>query len=99
MLLRWRGDVKEIFYVEGDTLMAVSVTTSPAFSPGAARPLFEDRPGFEGRGQQYDVTPDGQRFVVVETLGDADARPFMWSKLVRRVPRPRAGLSPLKQTT
>jgi len=70
---RWRGDGKEIFYVEGATLMAVSVTTSPAFSIGAAQPLFEDGPAFEGRGQQYDVTLDGQRFVVVETLGDGDA--------------------------
>ena len=69
---RWRGDGKEIFYVEGGTLMAVSVTTSPVFSPGAAQPLFKDQTAFVGRGQQYDVTPDGQRFVVIETLGDAD---------------------------
>ena len=70
---RWYGDGKEIFYVEEGTMMAVSVTTSPAFSVGAAQPLFEDRAALEGRGQLYDVTPDGQRFVVVETLGDADA--------------------------
>ncbi len=70
---RWRGDGKEIFYVEGDTLIAVSVTTSPVFSPGAAQPLFEDETAFASRGQRYDVTPDGQRFVVVETLGDAGA--------------------------
>ena len=30
------------------------------------------RAPFASRGQQYDVTPDGQRYVVVETLGDAD---------------------------
>ncbi len=53
--------------------MAVSVTTSPVFSPGGAQPLFEDKTAFVDRGQQYDVTPDGQRFVVVETLRDADA--------------------------
>ena len=53
--------------------MAVSMTTSPVFSPGAAQPLFEDQTAFVGRGQRYDVTPDGQRFVVVEMLGDADA--------------------------
>ena len=68
---RWRSDGKEIFYVEGNTLMAVSVTTSPAFSVGAAQPLFEDKTAFASRGQQYDVAPDGQRFVIVETLGDA----------------------------
>ena len=50
--------------------MAVSVTTSLTFSVGAAQPLFEDETAFASRGQQYDVTPDGQRFVVVETLGD-----------------------------
>ena len=70
---RWRGDGKELFYVEGDTLIAVSVTTSPAFSVGAAKPLFQDGSAFEGRGQQYDVTPDGQRFVVVKTLIEANA--------------------------
>ena len=66
---RWRADGKELFYVEGDTLMAVEVTTTPAFSVvGAARKLFTDKQAFGGRGQRYDVTPDGQRFVVVETL-------------------------------
>ena len=70
---RWHGDGKEIFYVQGDTLMAAPVTTSPAFSGGNAQPLFEDKTAFAARGQQYDVTPDGQRFVVVETLGEADA--------------------------
>ena len=70
---RWRGDGKEIFYVEGDTLMAAPVTTSPAFFVGAVEPLFEDETAFASRGHQYDVAPDGQRFVVVETLGDADA--------------------------
>ena len=70
---RWHGDGKEIFYVEGDTVMAVSVTTSPTFSPGAAQPLFQDQTALEDRGQRYDVTPEGQRFVVVETLGADDA--------------------------
>ena len=53
--------------------MAVSVTTSPTFSPGAAQPLFQDQTALEDRGQRYDVTPEGQRFVVVETLGADDA--------------------------
>ena len=70
---RWRGDGKEIFYVEEDALVAVSVTTSPAFSVGMAKGLFDGQGAFDGVGQLYDVTPDGQRFVVVETLEDPPA--------------------------
>ena len=66
---RWRGDSKELFYVEDDTLVAVSVTTSPSFSVGAVTRLFEDRGALaRARGHHYDVAPDGRRFVLVETL-------------------------------
>ena len=70
---RWRGDGKELFYVEGDTLVAVSVTTKPSFSIGATRRLFDAQDAFDGRGQQYDVSADGQRFVMVETLDEHPA--------------------------
>ena len=66
--LRWRGDSKEVFYVEGDTLVAVSVTTGPTFSVGSPRRLFDAQDAFVGRGHRYDVSADGQRFVMVETL-------------------------------
>ena len=39
---RWSHDGKELFYVEGETLTAVEVTTSPAFATVAATPLFSD---------------------------------------------------------
>ena len=67
---RWSGDGKEIFHVQEDTLVAVSVTTSPAFSVGTATRLFEGYGAFDRRGQEYDVAPDEQRFVMVETLED-----------------------------
>ncbi len=38
---RWSRDGKELFYVEGSTLMAVSVSLDPIFSAGATTPLFE----------------------------------------------------------
>ena len=65
---RWRNDGKELFYVEGDTLIVVAVTTRPAFSVGSATRLFEDKVAFIGRGQQYDVSADGDRFVVREVI-------------------------------
>ena len=38
---RWSRDGKELFYVEGDTLMAAKVTTTPSFS-FSPPPLFQD---------------------------------------------------------
>ncbi len=61
---RWRGDGKEIFYLALDNkLMAAEVNGQGAtLEVGAVRPLFEARPA--GAGNVYDVTADGQRFLV-----------------------------------
>ncbi len=67
---RWRTDGEELFYVEGDTLMAVPVSTSPELTVGTPKPLFSS-PGLLLNGARvlnYDVTPDGQRFVVWERI-------------------------------
>ena len=67
---RWRRDGKEIFFVEGDQLMAVSVTTQPAFSPGTPAPLFSRRHLTDLNHPQYDVTSDGQRFILRDRLAN-----------------------------
>ncbi|PWU04574.1 MAG: hypothetical protein C5B51_16430 [Terriglobia bacterium] len=59
---RWRRNRKEIFYVQQNRLMAVSVSTGPAFSPGAPEPLFENRLLQTG----YDVAADGKQFITLE---------------------------------
>lgn len=69
---RWSKDGKEIFYVEGDTLVAVPVTTTPGFSMGAPQKLFQSA-GFRSSrtfAPQYDVSPDSQRFVTIEPAGE-----------------------------
>jgi len=71
---RWSRDGKELFYVEGDTLMAVEVSTSPSFTSGATTRLFQHpnlRAPVEHR---YDVSRDGQRFVLVETVESEEAK-------------------------
>jgi Tol biopolymer transport system component len=67
---RWRRDGKELFYLNGNVVVAAEVNgTGAAFQVGAARRLFEVRRrtqsyrGF-GLSSAYDVTPDGQRFLV-----------------------------------
>jgi len=60
----WRRDGKEIFYLSADNkLMVVKVETSGgSFAAGEARALFDSHSyGVFGR---YDVSADGQRFVV-----------------------------------
>ena len=65
---RWRGDGKEMFYLSPNgTLMSVATDPAETFSSGTPTPLFQVR----GRAPisstdlfTYDVTKDGQRFLV-----------------------------------
>ena len=68
---RWRRDGKELFYLSADNkLMAATVNgQGSAFEVAAVRMLFEvhSRLTFYrgyGAGSNYDVSPDGQRFLV-----------------------------------
>ena len=67
---RWRRDGRELFWVEGETLMATSVSTTPTFSMGATTKLFSDvNLDWSWMLPAYDVSPDGQRFVLTEPSG------------------------------
>ena len=58
---RWRRDGKEIFYFTPDgTLMSVAVSEGASLDFGVPKPLFRAPVRFG----YYDVTPDGQRFLV-----------------------------------
>ena len=64
----WRGDGKELFFLAPDlSLMAVDIASGPAFRAGSARRLSQTQAvapsGLTGQ-MAYDVTSDGQRFLV-----------------------------------
>jgi Tol biopolymer transport system component len=65
---RWRGDGKEIFYLDTKgMLMAAPVGSGPTFSIGTAQPLFRVRaraPISNTDVFSYDVSKDGSRFIV-----------------------------------
>ena len=67
---RWRHDGRELFYLNGNIVVAAEVNGAGAsFQVGAVRQLFEVRRRTEsylgmGPGNVYDVTADGQRFLV-----------------------------------
>jgi Tol biopolymer transport system component len=69
----WSRDGRELFYRQGSRLMVVAVGAGSTLSVGSSQLLFEGRfePGINGF-PDYDVAPDGRRFIMVE---DPDAAP------------------------
>jgi len=67
---RWRRDGKELFYLSSDNKeMTAEVKASGFnFEAGAVHTLFEAR--LSSTFESYDVTADGQRFIVVEDKGE-----------------------------
>ena len=59
----WSTNGRELFYLNGQKVMAVEVETEPEFRAGTPRLLFEG-PHLVGA-RSYDVSPDGQRFVMI----------------------------------
>jgi serine/threonine-protein kinase len=67
----WSGDGRELFYRTAlGTLVAARVESGPTFSVGATSVLFRDTQyARNGAHHQYDVTPDGQRFLMIRPVG------------------------------
>ena len=76
----WRADGKELFYhavgAAGGKLVSVSVQAQgDTFRTGTPVTLFEFRPGtFLFPGLLFDVTRDGQRFLLTEPTGDSGSQ-------------------------
>jgi Tol biopolymer transport system component len=71
---RWNANGRELTYRNGDKMMAVDITTQPAFSAGKPKMLFEGpyippSPTFS----YYDVSADGQRFLMLKPVQQAQA--------------------------
>jgi Tol biopolymer transport system component/predicted Ser/Thr protein kinase len=71
----WRRDGKELFFVSLDSkLMAVSVDADAKFHAGAPAVLFPVRTS--GSATNYDVSADGQRFLVNSPASDTASPPL-----------------------
>lgn len=73
----WSPDGSELFYRDlyAEKLVAVDVETGDDFAAGTPRVLFDDC-YFEhsAYGRTYDITPDGQRFVMVKQVNPPPRR-------------------------
>ena len=76
----WSRDGRELFYRAGDDLMSVAVNTTGALKLGERRKLA-DLSGYDaGQFHEFDVSPDGQRFLLIRT--EPSSRPLRLDVMV-----------------
>ncbi|MFY9529704.1 MAG: protein kinase [Candidatus Acidiferrales bacterium] len=90
----WNPNGRELFYRSGDKMMAVDIASQPSFAAGTPRMLFEGQ--YEptpATTPNYDSPPDGQRFLMLKPVEQAQAAPTQmnvvlnwFEELKRRVP-------------
>jgi len=90
----WNPNGRELFYRSGGKMMAVDIATQPGFAAGKPRMLFEGQ--YEptpATTPNYDVSPEGQRFLMLKPSESAEAAPTQinvvlnwFEELKRRVP-------------
>jgi eukaryotic-like serine/threonine-protein kinase len=77
---RWRQDGKELFYLSADgKMMAVAVKTGASFEAGSPVALFQTHRRQPISAQDvfsYDVSGDGQRFLIATKVDEANAAPL-----------------------
>ena len=83
----WRGDGKELFYLAADNkLMSLTVKAAATFEAGTPVALFRIDP--LGGGGFYDVTRDGQRFLINTSVTRAESLPITvvvnWASFLKK---------------
>jgi Tol biopolymer transport system component len=76
-MIFWRQDAKEMYFMTRDwEVMAVDITTTPAFQAGTPRLLFKLQGPLPGNPAQWkNVSSDGERFIfAMPTTATAPAR-------------------------
>lgn len=77
---RWRGDGKELFYLSSDgKMMAAPVTTGVNFNVRTPAVLFQAAPRQPVSTNDqfvYDVSHDGQRFLMITQVKNAETQPM-----------------------
>ena len=74
----WSPDGRELFYRRGDAMIVVATEGEPTLSLGDPEVVFEEvyfKGGTRSGSRRYDISPDGQRFLMItrggQTSGDA----------------------------
>ena len=85
---KWREDGRELIYLatESRNFTSVDVRTETSFEAGPPQPLFDAK--MVRNQYTFDVTADGQRFLVVTLARDGGSAPITliqnWQELLRK---------------
>ena len=71
----WNPNGDELFYRADQAMIAVGVETDPSFLVGSSEVMFEGNYTLVQGGPNYDVSPDGERFLMIKPVEDASATP------------------------
>jgi len=72
----WNPNGRELFYRSGNKMMAVEIATQPGLTVGKPRMLFEGQyQPTPATFPNYDVSPDGQRFLMLKPSEQEQAAP------------------------
>jgi serine/threonine-protein kinase len=70
---RWRRDGRELFFIDADGwVVAAEATDDPVPTFSSPVRLFQGPPRPEVWGNRFDVSADGERFLLAETVDDDD---------------------------
>ncbi len=70
----WHPKGQELFYRNGNALEVVSIKTEPTFTQGSPEVLFTGNYLTGTTNRQYDIAPDGQRFLMIQIEQTAAAQ-------------------------
>jgi hypothetical protein len=81
----WRADGKEMFYITQDgAMMSVEIDMKNGFQPGVPKQLFK----MPGVIVYWDVTRDGQKFLIPVPVAAADSAPYNvivnWTSVLKK---------------
>jgi eukaryotic-like serine/threonine-protein kinase len=86
---RWRQDGKELYYLTLDgKMMAVDIKGENKIEPGIPHMLFDTELAVIWNNNQYEVTSDGQRFLLLKPLSGTIPTPITvvlnWTSLLKK---------------
>jgi len=91
---KWNRNGRELFYRSGNKMMVVEISADPGFTAARPRQLFEGHylvNGPRAAGANYDVSPDGQRFLMLKPVEEQQAAPTQinvvlnWTEELKRL--------------
>ncbi|MEE8161935.1 MAG: hypothetical protein V3T61_09890, partial [Acidobacteriota bacterium] len=91
----WAPRGQELFFRNGRAMMVVGIKTEPTFTAGSPVVLFTGRYRTTVTGVNYDISPDGQRFLMIKAAEEEEGQQAQinvvlnwFEELKRLVPTP-----------